>query len=142
MPRTRIDRRLLLTGGAALVPAVAQDRSSESDRLRPGEFAWPPERAPAGPVAVIVSLPQQAGPCLSQRRPHRRLHLLHRQGRPFDPDRHVRDPAKTNSRPTMTRPCRRQVRKGAGRSRRPLVVTDAPLAPDARSGKDFVILTS
>jgi len=29
------------------------------DELQPGEFVWHPERAPAGPVAIVVSLPDQ-----------------------------------------------------------------------------------
>lgn len=33
--------------------------AADDDGLRPGEFVWMPELAPRGPVAVIVSLPQQ-----------------------------------------------------------------------------------
>ncbi len=31
----------------------------EVSELKPGEFTWHPERSPKGPVAVVVSLPQQ-----------------------------------------------------------------------------------
>lgn len=37
---------------AAVLPAAAQD-------LAPGGFEWTPEAAPAGPVVIVVSLPEQ-----------------------------------------------------------------------------------
>ena len=55
-------RSLLRAGGAALAlaPAArAQELPLAIDRMLPGEFTWHPERAPQGPVAVIVSLPEQ-----------------------------------------------------------------------------------
>ena len=39
--------------------ALAQEVIREIEDLRPGEFTWHPERQPEGPVAVVVSLPQQ-----------------------------------------------------------------------------------
>jgi hypothetical protein len=56
-------RRFLLAGiGAALLPKTLLAQSDalvEIEDLRPGEFVWHPDRAPSGPVAVIVSLPRQ-----------------------------------------------------------------------------------
>lgn len=64
--RFRANRRTLLrVGGSALVlaaggllPARAQ-APVEVDALKPGQYAWYPERAPEGFVAIIVSLPDQ-----------------------------------------------------------------------------------
>lgn len=39
--------------------AAASQAKPPTDGLRPGEFTWTPELAPSGPVAVIVSLPEQ-----------------------------------------------------------------------------------
>lgn len=55
-------RALLRAGGATLTLGSAlraQELPLEIDRMVPGEFTWHPERAPRGPVAVIVSLPEQ-----------------------------------------------------------------------------------
>lgn len=49
--------------GAAVsvgLPAWAeQDMILDIEAMRPGEFAWHPERAPKGAVAVVVSIPEQ-----------------------------------------------------------------------------------
>ena len=47
-------RSASIAGRAFAEPAV-----KAIDELQPGEFAWHPERSPAGPVAIIVSLPDQ-----------------------------------------------------------------------------------
>lgn len=54
-------RRGLLIGAVATVvaPASAKEVIKEISKLRPGEFVWHPERAPQGPVTVIVSIPEQ-----------------------------------------------------------------------------------
>ncbi|MBX9458414.1 MAG: L,D-transpeptidase [Rhizobium sp.] len=54
-------RRVLLVGAAAtlVAPVSAKEVIKEVSRLRPGEFVWHPERAPEGPVTVIVSIPEQ-----------------------------------------------------------------------------------
>jgi hypothetical protein len=58
-------RRDFLTGAGALivsilcVESVAQEVAKEISDLKPGEFTWHPERQPSGPVAVVVSLPEQ-----------------------------------------------------------------------------------
>jgi hypothetical protein len=44
---------LLSLGG---VSVAAQERGAQ---LKPGEFRWTPERSPAGPVVVLVSVPEQ-----------------------------------------------------------------------------------
>ena len=60
-----LSRRELLVGGlaagATLVAAetVGQEVLKEIGALQPGEFTWHPERQPSGPVAVVVSLPEQ-----------------------------------------------------------------------------------
>jgi len=40
-------------------PALAEPFIKAVDALKPGEFVWHPERAPAGPVAIVVSIPDQ-----------------------------------------------------------------------------------
>jgi L,D-transpeptidase catalytic domain len=47
----------VLTSGAGLV--FARDIVEEIAELKPGEYTWHPERAPEGPVAIVVSLPEQ-----------------------------------------------------------------------------------
>lgn len=61
-----LSRRHVLLGGAgaAMLPAsvLAEqivDELRDIRTLKPGEFTWHPERSPAGPVAVIVSIPDQ-----------------------------------------------------------------------------------
>ncbi|MGD9503105.1 MAG: L,D-transpeptidase [Methyloceanibacter sp.] len=44
-------------GGKSASPAAAP--SEEGKNLKPGQFTWHPERAPSGPVAIIVSVPKQ-----------------------------------------------------------------------------------
>ena len=43
------------------LPALAQTPGADPDyaSLQPGQFLWHPERAPKGPVAIIVSIPKQ-----------------------------------------------------------------------------------
>ena len=60
-----LNRRELLVGGAALgvsliaAETIGQEVLKEIADLKPGEFTWHPDRQPAGPVAVVVSLPEQ-----------------------------------------------------------------------------------
>lgn len=49
----------LLGLGALSLEGLAQDIVREIADLLPGEFTWHPERQPDGPVAVVVSIPQQ-----------------------------------------------------------------------------------
>jgi hypothetical protein len=57
-------RRTLLLGtltvplAASFPHAVAQD-APDLSKLKPGQFVWTPERAPSGPVVVLVSIPDQ-----------------------------------------------------------------------------------
>lgn len=59
-----LTRRALMLGtlatpfAAALPRAIAQD-APDLSKLKPGEFIWTPERAPEGPVVVLVSIPDQ-----------------------------------------------------------------------------------
>lgn len=60
------DRRSLLAAAAAGAFAFVVDNAANGQAalkdvadLKPGEFTWHPERSPQGPVAVIVSIPQQ-----------------------------------------------------------------------------------
>ena len=67
----RIDRRhLIIAGGAAFVSAVlpvavlgqTESKPPEIKKvkdLKPGQFTWNPDRSPKGPVAIIVSIPDQ-----------------------------------------------------------------------------------
>ena len=63
-----VDRRGLLRGIAAGTGLLAfgAHRALRADpvyktveELKPGEFTWHPERSPEGPVAIIVSIPEQ-----------------------------------------------------------------------------------
>ena len=60
-----LNRRQLLAGTGAVVlsavclDVVAEEVAKELRALKPGEFTWQPDRQPVGPVAVVVSLPQQ-----------------------------------------------------------------------------------
>ena len=66
----RPTRRLFagtLLGGAGLFAfahtplgrALADDLVEEIRNLKPGQYTWHPDRSPDGPVAIIVSLPEQ-----------------------------------------------------------------------------------
>lgn len=63
--KNRIVRRQLLGGAGALAVSsvyfgvAAEEVLKEIADLRPGEFTWHPDRQPSGPVAIVVSLPQQ-----------------------------------------------------------------------------------
>lgn len=65
VPGVELNRRSLLVGaGAASLVLVAgevvgQEVLKEISALQPGEFTWHPDRQPTGPVAVVVSLPEQ-----------------------------------------------------------------------------------
>lgn len=50
---TALAARKKAKGGAPATPA------EEGKNLKPGQFTWHPERAPSGPVAIIVSVPKQ-----------------------------------------------------------------------------------
>lgn len=60
-----ISRRGFMRGGVAVgVTLVAAETLGEEvlkeiSALQPGEFTWHPDRQPTGPVAVVVSLPEQ-----------------------------------------------------------------------------------
>lgn len=57
---TDLPRRTILAGlalGAA--PLAAQQVMKAIADLKPGEYTWHPERSPAGPVAIVVSVPDQ-----------------------------------------------------------------------------------
>ena len=59
------DRRNALVaalGAAALIAdraVFAQQVDKDPAALQPGEYTWNPDRAPRGPVAVVVSIPEQ-----------------------------------------------------------------------------------
>ena len=61
----RIDRRRVLVGAASMTVSVlglevlAAEVTKEIRDLVPGEFTWTPDRQPTGPVAVVVSIPEQ-----------------------------------------------------------------------------------
>ena len=52
-------RALLWMGAAGATAAILPVIAFAVDNLKPGEFTWHPELAPDGPVAIIVSLPEQ-----------------------------------------------------------------------------------
>jgi hypothetical protein len=66
--RVREDRRAFLAAGAGLAGValsgelfalLAQQVIKDVRDLKPGEFTWHPERSPEGPLAIIVSVPDQ-----------------------------------------------------------------------------------
>lgn len=69
LPLAALASCLILMAGCATAPApdrsVATTPPSSSQEVRdaatlkPGEFTWHPERAPSGPVVIIVSIPEQ-----------------------------------------------------------------------------------
>jgi len=64
MKEGKITRRgFLATGGVAALIAANGGSSAQTEKpvtdLKPGEWSWYPERAPGGPVAVLVSLADQ-----------------------------------------------------------------------------------
>jgi len=63
MPKPRnISRRSVLAAGGTLfatLPVRGQLVDKDPYALKPGEFTWHPERAGEGPIAIIVSLPEQ-----------------------------------------------------------------------------------
>ena len=83
----QINRRQLLAGAAVLAissacaDGLAEETLKEISDLRPGQFTWKPDRQPTGPVAIVVSLPEQ-GSRLSQWRSDRGFHLFNRPSRP------------------------------------------------------------
>jgi hypothetical protein len=50
---------LALAPGCSTIRNVAGFEAPVADNLRPGQFVWRPERAPAGPVEVVISLGSQ-----------------------------------------------------------------------------------
>lgn len=55
-------RSLMLAGTAALASPsqlLASEETLDINSMAPGDFAWHPERAPSGAVAVIASIPEQ-----------------------------------------------------------------------------------
>ena len=40
-------------------PVIAETEVEDVRQLKPGQYVWYPERAPAGPMAIVVSLPDQ-----------------------------------------------------------------------------------
>jgi hypothetical protein len=49
----------LAQAGAAHAAQAGEGALTEAAALRPGDFVWQPERASAGPVEIVVSLPLQ-----------------------------------------------------------------------------------
>ena len=61
---TDLSRRLFVVGTlaapiVALLPRAIAQEAPDLATLKPGQFAWTPERAPSGPVVVLVSIPDQ-----------------------------------------------------------------------------------
>ena len=49
----------LALSGSLLGPGRSEPVYKKATELKPGEFTWHPERSPVGPVAIIVSIPDQ-----------------------------------------------------------------------------------
>src|SRR5262245_25954890 len=69
LDRSGLTRRVAIAwlgGGAAFAAAVLTrgsmalaDVVEDVSQLKPGDYTWHPERSPDGPVAIIVSVPEQ-----------------------------------------------------------------------------------
>jgi hypothetical protein len=65
MVSAKVSRRSLLAAAGVLAAwqlgagRVLADMVEDISQLKPGQFTWHPERAPDGPVAIIVSIPDQ-----------------------------------------------------------------------------------
>lgn len=65
MTERKLGRRVFIAGISALavlqhpVRLLAGEVMKEIGALKPGEFTWHPERQRTGPVAIVVSLPEQ-----------------------------------------------------------------------------------
>jgi hypothetical protein len=65
MNNSEISRRTALIGLAATTSmlffgeGIAKQVMKEIHQLEPGEFTWNPDRSPEGPVAIVVSIPEQ-----------------------------------------------------------------------------------
>jgi L,D-transpeptidase catalytic domain len=62
--RSGFSRRTVLKSAAAIAASLAAFEiiavaAREVVNLKPGEFLWAPEKSPEGPVAIIVSIPDQ-----------------------------------------------------------------------------------
>jgi hypothetical protein len=49
----------LATPLAAAFPRAIAQEAPDLSKMKPGQFSWNPERSPAGPVVVLVSIPDQ-----------------------------------------------------------------------------------
>jgi L,D-transpeptidase catalytic domain len=68
-PKLNIIRRaltmVLLPASLFALPVFAETFTEgkqvppTTEKLKPGDFVWEPERAPAGPVLIVVSKPEQ-----------------------------------------------------------------------------------
>jgi hypothetical protein len=58
-PHTALIARHSTGHPAAATPAATAPDVRDAATLKPGEFTWHPERAPSGPVVIIVSVPEQ-----------------------------------------------------------------------------------
>lgn len=65
MTETKFSRRAFLVSAASAgtvlfeSSVLGKEVMKDITDLKPGEFTWHPERAPEGPVAIVVSLPEQ-----------------------------------------------------------------------------------
>ncbi len=51
---------MLALAAAGSWPIAAQaDQIEDVADLKPGDYTWHPERSPTGPLAIVVSLPEQ-----------------------------------------------------------------------------------
>ncbi len=69
LPLAALASCLILMAGCATTPApdpsvatntpISSQDVRDAATLKPGDFTWHPERAPSGPVVIIVSIPEQ-----------------------------------------------------------------------------------
>lgn len=62
--RRRILQGLIATTALGMYPSLAAKKLTShflkpGEKLKPGEYVWEPELSPQGPVAILVSLPEQ-----------------------------------------------------------------------------------
>ena len=75
--RCALTTALLLIASLFVLPVFAETFTEgkqvppTTEKLKPGDFVWEPERAPVGPVLIVVSKPEQIAYVYPEWHPHR-----------------------------------------------------------------------
>jgi hypothetical protein len=159
-PRFHLARRRFLADTAAVTALALTTRATASetlvavDDMAPGQFTWHPDRQPAGPVSVTVSLDQQrvhvyrngvrigVSTCSTGKKGHETptgVFVM------LQKDRNHRSFTCNNAPMPNCLALDKALAHRVAPHMHPvmvLVLTEMTLAPETRSGEDFVILTT